>query len=220
MVLLATLPDPETIRRTAREVVERPDFQLGPESKVDRVIFSVLRRLLDALWDVFRWLFKLVEGLPEWMQYIVVWGMILALVAILAHLVYSVATLFLGAKRGNLTSIKLGSMVADPVVLERQAEAAAEQGDCSQGVRLLFRACLLRLEQAESRKYRGGVTNREVLRRHRNSAVYEPMKLFVETLEIKWYGMGECSPADYAACKAAHAELVRSAKGAAGVQHA
>ena len=87
-------------------------------------------------------------------------------------------------------------------------------------VRLLFRACLLRLELAESRKYRGGTTNREVLLRHRNTAVYEPIRLFVETLEVKWYGLGECSLSDYESCRLAHAELVRSAKGAGDVHGA
>lgn len=220
MAAPTALPDPETIRRTAAEILQRREYLLDHESKSDQVWASFFLRIVEAFANLFRWMFKLVEGLPEWLQYVVVFGMVAILVAILCHMIYSIATLFWGVKKDDQLVTKLSNTVLDPEMLERQATEAAAKGDCSLAVRLLFRACLLRLEQAESRKFRGGTTNREVLRRHRNSPVYEPMKLFVEILEIKWYGLGVCSQSDYESCRQAHAELVRSAKGAGDVHDA
>jgi hypothetical protein len=71
----------------------------------------------------------------------------------------------------------------------------------------LFHACLLRLEQAEKRVFRAGTTSREHLRGHRDSPVFEPLKVFVETIETRWYGLGECGRQDYEACLAAHTQI-------------
>lgn len=220
MAVTATLPDAETIRRTATEVIQRPDYLLEPESRVDELLLSLVRRAIDLFMWAFQWLFRLVEGLPEWLQWIIIGGLILILIAIGAHFIYTVWSLLASAKRRRGVTVTLPAVVLDPANLERQSAEAAVRGDCSLAVRLLFRACLLRLEQAESRKLRGGTTNREVLRRHRHAPVYEPMKVFVEIIETKWYGMGECSSADYETCRLAHAELLRSMKGASDVHDA
>lgn len=220
MAVTATLPDPNTIRRTAAEVIQRPDYQLDPESKADEVLLSLIQRALELLSRAFQWLFQLLEGLPAWLQWLIVIALVTTLILICAHFVYTICSLFWGVKRLSGETITLPGVVVDPANLERQSAEAAARGDCSLAVRLLFRACLLRLETAEARKLRGGTTNREVLRRHRNAAVYQPMKVFVEIIETKWYGMGDCSPADYETCRVAHAELLRSMKGAADVHDA
>ena len=80
------LPDPEIIRQTATEVIRRRAFSLEHESNSDQILFSLIRRFLEAWMAVFRWLFKLVEGLPEWLQWVVVIGMLAVLVAILGHM--------------------------------------------------------------------------------------------------------------------------------------
>lgn len=220
MATPSVLPDPETIRRTAVEVTRRPDYRLEALTQDHLLAMRLMYRLREFLLTIFRWLYKLVEGLPEWLQHVIVWGLVLILVVLLGHMVYSIVSLFWASKRAQPLTVELSTAVSDPLTFERQAEEAAAKGDCSLAVRLLFRACVLRLEQAETRKFRGGMTNREILRRHRNSAVYESIRLFVETLEFKWYGQGVCSPADYEACRLAHAALVRSAKGARDVHGA
>ena len=217
MAAPAMLPDPETIRRTAEEVVRRPHFLLSPESDSDLLLISLYRRMVRFVISFFHWLFSFLEGLPEWLQWVVVVGLILVLFVLLGHMVYSIASLFWGGKRTNNATAKLAKIALDPETLERQSAEAAARGDCSTAVRLLFRACLLRLEKAESKKLRGGTTNREVLRRHRNTPVFEPIKLFVDIIETKWYGPGVCTEADYQACRMAHAELLLAAKGAADV---
>lgn len=209
---LAALADPETIRRKAAEVLQRSDYQLDAAGPADILVYKLLLQLIRVLGYLVTWLYRMVEGLPPWLQHVVVWGLILIVVALVGHMIYSVLSLFWSAHKPRGLTSKLSTTTIDPDALESQAEAAAASGDCSLAVRLLFRACLLRLERAESQKIRGGTTNREVLRRHRNSSVYEPIKLFVEILEMKWYGQGVCSRADYEACQQAHASLIRSMK--------
>lgn len=220
MALPTTFPDAETIRRTAAEVVQRADYRLQPESRADEVVLSVILRGLQLLVTAFRSLFYLVEGLPEWLQWVVVVGLLLILFAICGHMAYSLYILIRSTRQRDAAALALPTVVLDPVKFERQAEEAAARGDSSLAVRLLFRACLLRMEKSESRKLRSGTTNREVLRRHRQAAVYEPLKVFVEIIETKWYGQGECSPADYQTCRVAHAELLRLTKGAGDVHDA
>jgi hypothetical protein len=86
------------------------------------------------------------------------------------------------------------------------------RGDYIAAVRLLFRACLLRLESAEKRAARAGVTNREHLRQHQDSPVFEPLRVFVDIIDTKWYGRGDCGRDDYEACIAAHARIHQFAK--------
>lgn len=217
MAVFAALPDPDTIRRTAADVVQRSEFRLDPESNADEVLLRLLLRGMELLGWIFRWLFQLVEGLPEWLQWVIVVGLVLIVVLISAHLIYTICSLFWGVQRPRGEVLTMPRVVVDPANLERQSAEAAARGDCSLAVRLLFRAGLLRLEKAEDRKLRGGTTNREVLQRHRHAPVYEPMKVFVEIIETKWYGMGDCSLADYETCRVAHAELLRSMKGASDV---
>lgn len=220
MALPATFPDAETIRRTAAEVVQRADYRLQPESRADEVFLSLILNGLQLIISAFRSLFYLVEGLPEWLQWVVIVGLVLVVLVISGHMFYSLFMLFRSTRQRDSATLTLPTVVLDPAKLERQADDAAARGDSSLAVRLLFRACLLRLEKAESRKLRSGTTNREVLRRHRQAPVYEPMKVFVEIIENKWYGMGECSAGDYQTCRVAHAELLRLTKGAGDVHDA
>ena len=91
--------------------------------------------------------------------------------------------------------------------LERQAAEAVSRGDYITAVRLLFAACLLWLELAEKRTVRAGTTNREHLRRHRDSPVFESLRLFVEIIETRWYGRGSCGLEEVEACRIAHAQI-------------
>lgn len=212
MAAPAMLPDADTIRRTADEVIRRPEFLLDHELDSDGMLVSFYLRVLRAVLGAIQWLFSFLDGLPPVLWWLVVIGLTVVLIVLLTHMGYAVASLFRGGKRGGISITKLGKIQADPETLERLSAEAAARGDCSTAIRLLFKACLLRLEKAESKRLRGGTTNREVLRRHRNTPVYEPIKLFVEIIETKWYGPGVCTEADYQACLTAHAELLRSAR--------
>lgn len=194
----ATLPEPETIRRTADEVVRRPEFQLRPTSD-DRAGW-------DLLWSALRPIIKFFSGLWDispvlaWAVFI---GLSLLLVLLIAHIVYMFRLAI--ARRTQISgSIELESRKIDPIELERQAEDAAVQHDYISAVRLLFRAALLRIAKQEQRPLRPGTTNREYLRRYGQSSFASALRQFVDVIDAKWYGHGECDSGDYQSCRHAH----------------
>jgi hypothetical protein len=132
--------------------------------------------------------------------------LVAVLVALIAHIVYSL-------HQGLRTHIGLGASLSskrrqlDPVQLERQAEEAANRQDYIGAVRLLFRAAVLRLDQRAGRQSRPGTTNREYLTRYRASGVIDALKQFVDVIDAKWYGYGECDVDDYRRCRQAHAMI-------------
>jgi hypothetical protein len=104
----------------------------------------------------------------------------------------------------------LATKTTNPRTLEMEAAEAAQRQDYIRAVRLLFRASLVRIEQAAQRKSRPGITNREYLRRYRDTAAYDALKLLVDTIDDKWYGYATCDQGDYLKCLQAN-DVLRSA---------
>lgn len=213
-----TLPDPEVIRQTAQEVVERPAYRLDavPEGGL------TLREIVRAIIDFFEWITTPLRGLFEVspvFAWVVVLTLILLLALILGHLIYTFAAVFQRRKRAFELpdDVEAG---ARPEMFEQQAQQAVAAGDYIQAVRLLFRACLVRLEQAEERPLRRGLTNREYLRRYEDTLFHEPLVPFVNTIDRKWYGGGECRAEDYEQCAHAHAEVQRAIREVGHAQRA
>lgn len=201
------LPDPETIRRTAEEVLRRPDYQLEPPSEAGATILEWLYRLLRWIITPIQWLADALGGLPGWLRWPVALGLVAVLILLVLHIGYTIVMAVVAPGRRRGLAAAVGRTPRDPAALERQASEAVSRGDFITAIRWLFAACLLRLERAEKRTFLLGTTNREHLRRHEDSPVYEPLKQFVETIEARWYGQGICGPEDYEACRAAHARI-------------
>jgi hypothetical protein len=201
------LPDPDTIRRTAEQVLRRPEFRLDPQPDSGAWLLRWLMRILRWVAAPFRWLFDALEGLPDWLRWLVVIGLVVLLVLLVLHIAYSIVVAVRGPRMRRGPAAAVGAAPRDPVVLEGQAAESVARGDFLTAIRLLFLACLLRLEKAEQRVFRAGTTNREHLRRHRGSPVFEPLGQFVEIIETRWYGQGACGPEDFDACRAAHARI-------------
>ena len=95
----------------------------------------------------------------------------------------------------------------NPKFLEQRSIEAAGTGDYILAIRLLFRAGVLRIEQAQKHALRRGVTNREILTRYQNTPIAEPLGLFVDMIDRKWYGDDVCIEMDYRNCTDAHATI-------------
>ena len=194
----AAFPDPDTIRRTAREVIGRSDFQLRPTHDS--------RALWDVLWRILQPIFRFFENLWD-ISPVLAWTVAIVLtvllVALVAHIVYTFRQAM--SRRSQLNAqMRLDSRKVDPIDLERQAEDAAVQEDFISAVRLLFRAALLRIAQREKRELRPGTTNREYLRRYGQTNFAIALQQFVDVIDAKWYGLGICQAQDYQACRRAH----------------
>jgi hypothetical protein len=201
------LPDPETIRPTAEAVLRRPDYHLGPQSDLGPVLLKWFLRLLRWVAKPFQWLLDALEGLPGWLRWPIVVGLVVLLTLLVVHIGYTIVRAISGPRKKQGIPAGVRPARSDPAALERQAGEAASRGDFITAIRLLFLACLLRLERPETRTARAGATNREHLRRHRDSPVFEPLKVFVETIETGWYGRGACGAGDFEACSAAYARI-------------
>lgn len=200
-------PDAETIRATTREILARPEYRLKAPRSGD---LAWLQRMWEWIVAILRPFFNLFNAL--WavspvlaIAFFVV--LVVTLVALLWHIVYT----FRVALRERLDPGRYtaaASRPPDPADLEVRARQAAERQDYITAVRLLFLACLLRLEPAERRVLRKGATNHEYLRRFRNTPAYEPLGRFVDVIDFKWYGQGLCELADFDACRQAHAAIL------------
>lgn len=208
----ASLPDPDVIRRTADEVIRRSAFQLEPQPESGKTFLDYLLRFLEWISTPFRWLSELLSGLPYWLRWPIFVGLTTLVILLVLHLIYSLVTAMRRPLRGSGLAAIDANTQCDPETIERQAAEAAARGNHIAAIRLLFRASLMRLDLAEKRKTRAGTTNREYLRRHRDTPVFEPLKMFVETIDAKWYGRDACVPEDYEACHAAHARIHQLAK--------
>jgi hypothetical protein len=209
------LPDPNTIRRIAEEVIQRPDYRLDPVGGSSRTLLDLFFEILLWVLTPFRWLFDALEGTPEWMRWLIVIGLAVLLVALVVHIGYTMVTALTGPRRARIVGTEDRRKPPDPATLEQKAEELAVRHDYIGAIRFLFRACLLRLARSEKRAFRPGLTNREYLRRYGGTSMFEGMTLFVETIDSKWYGSGKCVRDDYEACRDAHMQIRRLIREAA-----
>lgn len=199
------LPSPDAIRKSAQEVISRPYYDLEQTSSQDSS--PLLLDLLRWIFTPFRWLYHALEGLPEFVRWFIVVAALFVCILLIAHIMYTlVAAIREPARRKDLKyrSTKSEEYPAD---LERQAESRVADGDFMGGIRLLFRAALRRIELAEMKRFRPGVTNHELLKRYRTTPLSTSLAKFVDTIELKWYGNGHCEHTDYLACREEHERI-------------
>ena len=209
------LPVPaDQLHERIREVLSRPDYvdaATEPSSELAALIAKLNGWLLSAL----RWLFGLTQGLPEFLRWTIVGVLIVVVLLLLGHIAWSLHRAITGAdvrrRDGRLVPDKQPRL--QPTELEHMAEDAASRGELIEAVRLLFRACLLRLEQGEKRPFRRGTTNRQHLIRYRGTQLFDSLEILVRTIERKWYGDEVCQQSDYDMCCQAHRSLQMALKG-------
>jgi Domain of unknown function (DUF4129) len=198
------LPGAESVRETARAVLARPEFQLDnlPDDGMSPYYFFL--RLLQG---ILRW----VEGLYDWLSGIsplLAWFVIIALtislVLLVGHIIWTISMVIRGDRRALRSLEESERKTLDPAELLKQADEANARGNPILGVRLLYRACLARLEQTERKPLRPSATNREHLNRYRATPLYDSLARLVSIIDLKWYGAEPCVPADFAECRQAY----------------
>lgn len=204
--LLATgeTPADDAIREKAAEVIARADYDLT--SGVDPESQSLFLQIILWILTPFIWLFQALAGIPDFLRWIIVVGLAVLLVGLIAHIVWTFAQAMKGTARPR--SMKLTrKKLTTPEDMEQAAESAEAQGDFIGAVRCLFHACLLRIQRAEKKTLRKGITNREILRRYRKSPLFDPLRHFVEVIDTKWYGHEICQREDLIDCQQQHATV-------------
>ncbi len=203
VAFVATLPA-SAIREKAQEVVSRADYQsdAAKDPRGALLFWKILRWILTP----FRWLFDQMEGLPDALRWVIVAVLFVLLVLLVTHIVWTFVNAVRGGPRRKFVLASREKEIL-PSEYETAAAEAEAKGDYIGAVRWLFLACLLRIERAEEKPIRRGITNRELLRRYGKSPLFDPLSRFVETIDSKWYGHDICEEDDYVICRQEHSRI-------------
>jgi hypothetical protein len=215
----APLPDPQTVRQTAREVLARPQYHLEASTDFSDIIaelWGLVRRVSGALHD---W-FVLLYGMSPILAIGMTLALILCVCLLLGHMGWTLVAVVRRDRRGLDALAELSSRKIDPAELAREADDAGARGNYILGVRLLYRASLARLEQAEEKPFRPGATNREHLNRYRATPLYDWLARLVSIIDLKWYGSEPCLATDFAECRDAYERICLHARGRVHAHHA
>jgi|SRR5580704_556340 hypothetical protein len=214
------LPGPDQIRRTAQEVLARPEFQVDGSKEAAEGLWGFLHRLWVEFISIFRNFFLWLYQMSPVLAWLFIGVLVITLLLLVGHIAWTIVMVVRGNRHEAALADSLTSQDINPEQLVKQAEAARAEGNFILGVRLLFRACLVLLEQREGRKFRLGATNREHLNRYRQTPLYDWLARFVWVIDSKWYGSEACLPADFAACHEAYERINSLAAERANAQHA
>lgn len=153
MILLQV--DSDRLRAETERILSHPKY------RVDTTTSERLQLWLASLWYGFIEFLDSVAGLvggPVALSLIILTIVVVSSVLVARHL---------GQRRAREVEDRIRrehalARGADPSDLEQEAERAARTGDFGNGVRLLFRAGLLRLDERGRISYRPGLTRAEI----------------------------------------------------------
>ncbi len=196
------MADADAIRKLASDVLLQPDYKLQSTEN--------FARLVEWFFDLFRALFKMFDALYDFSPY-VFYALVAVLVLIagglIFHIAYSLRTAMRGRRALKAYEEQGGAAEALPDTWARRARDAFAADDYLPAIRFLLHASLLRLELARKATFRRGATNREYLRRYKNTGAYPPLAELVEITDSRWFGGIDCSRGDVEACFQAHQQI-------------
>ena len=143
--------------------------------------------------------------------------LVLLLMLLLFHLAYTFKRALQSGRMQTKYPDEHSRQNQDASHWENQAAQAQARGELLAACRALFRASLIRLEDAHQRRFRPGITNREYLLRYRQTSVSEALHWFTNLIDRKWYGDQPCQPEDLLRSNEAYDQIRRFAQ---GVRHA
>ncbi len=158
---LAGQVDPDRARDQARQILGGRRYK---PADVPRPLEGVIEWLGERLRPIGDFFSRITESLPGKIAL----GAVLAIVvAVVALLVARRRAATGAAGRGAGWRRRSPDEHADPLRLEREADAAERRGDLDVALRLRFRAGLLRLDRAGAIHFRPSITTGQVARRLR-----------------------------------------------------
>ena len=193
-------PAPETIKQTARQILLGDSYQ-HEESGRFRLDLSWLGEWLSLPFEA---LGNMFEGMSPQLAWVLVIVMVLPVVALLGHIVYSFYVA-MRVREDFYFSEQEESL--DPSALIDDAQCLAREGNFVDASRRLFRAALIMLENRREGRIREGLTNREYLETFQSGWVVENLKTFVDLIDWKWYRDRSFSADDYQRCRKAFRKI-------------
>lgn len=192
---------PEQIREAVDTVLSGRAYDLeNPE--VMRMDFGWIGAIINWLLEPLRRLFEGVGALPDGVTYVLIAVLVIILVALLAHVIYTAFAAFREDKFEVAAMDRVRPVTIDDLAAEAQRHADA--GDFVDASRALYRAALLALEEKREGRLRKGLTNTEYLRTFHAPWVVENLRVFVDLINWKWYRDNRFEREDYEACREAY----------------
>ncbi len=156
----------EQARSAIREVLARREF-----ADLHADPYAFWRVFLDWLEGLFRRVGNILKGMPEWLFWIIFTWMILTLVAILAHLIYTLVMLLRGTssplrsnpKGGRIGGELLGIKDLDFDTVYAEARRLLAAGDWPAATRYFYVAAILWLDRQGWIVFKRSKTNRDYI---------------------------------------------------------
>ena len=204
----ATNPTADQLREKAAEILSRRAYTSDSRSQSDAWLTELVIEILEWVSRPFRWLFNMMDGLPDVLRWMIVIGLVVVLAILIWHMASTLTAAIRGTKLVGSAAYEPRRQLLDPEHFEKLAREAARKNDFITAIRMLFRAAVLRIELSEKKTHRPGVTNRELLNRYRaQPRLHSRLKLFVDMIDRKWYGDELCSQIDFEICESAHVDV-------------
>jgi hypothetical protein len=190
----------QRFQRTLSEVLSEPEFAERPLEQP-----SWWRRLWRWIADLLESAAEAASSLPAWLFWLIVGWLVLALAAVLVHMLWTLYQLIStgGAAssaawgRGRAAEI-LGIRDLDYESVLAQGHVLAERGRFADAVRYLYVAAILGLERQGAVHVAPAKTNRDYLRELHSAVALRPLfQRMTERYELIAYGG---APADRASC--------------------
>lgn len=175
--------DPEHVREVVSRVLSSSEF-----SGVDSSWSSLLDRIGDWISSAFQQIGKFMAGLPGWLFWLVMIGMIGTLIAVFAHSIYSLlraGTLrraVPGRGPKNAAAEALGVRALDFEELRAACDRAATQQNWERVVRLAYASAILWLDRVGQVRFLPSRTNHEYLAELARSNSAAPSRVTFERM--------------------------------------
>lgn len=193
-------PPAAEIQETAQRILSERPYGM------DDAAYGIDLSWLFDLWGrLMEFLFSPLEGASPVVLWVLASVLILVLLALLAHIVYSFYAALRTPQEGHYTVRE--EVMEDPADLERRAEAFAASQNYVDATRTLLLAALTALERKRGGRVRPGWTNLEYLRSFRTPWVIDTLRVLVDLINWKWYRDRSFDAADYDRCRAAYQRL-------------
>ncbi len=206
------LPTVDEIRDTVRTVLSGEAYDLDPKttSTTNPIAEAIawLQEKIERLLDLISFEPNLAPGsgvISEGPLRVLAAVALLALVAVLAHLLWRVYRD--GVRRPKTDDDEPEEEPPPADELAERAQALAQDGRYADASRVLYRAALTRLEEARGGRFQSGLTNTEYLRTFRAPWVLESLRVFVDLINWKWYRDNRIDLDDYRRCEEAYRRL-------------
>jgi len=199
---------PESIREATQQVLTSGDYHLDREDNPLQPLWERIRETIFSVLESIANFFSFLQGLPGFLQWIIISALFVILALLVAHIIYSVIVAMRPGRNPRAKLSELAEHRDDPRQWESLAVQMADEARYVEGARLLLRASLFRLEDYFDRPFRRATTNREYLRKYRKLPVLDAVKQLVDTIDRKWYGEESCDRDDYDRCSRSHLQIL------------